>query len=113
MLDANLKIIASLKQFLITVANNTGYKSLFRNAETDFTRRRKLSFEKLAMLIVRLCKKTLSVEIEKFFEEINSGLTCSVAAFSLQRMKLNPSFFLFMEHGFVLIPALLILRPLA
>ena len=38
-------------------------------------------------------QKTLSVEIEKFFEEINSGLTYSVAAFSLQRMKLNPSFF--------------------
>jgi hypothetical protein len=93
MLEANLKIISALKEFLITVANNAAYKSLFRNAETDFTRKRKLTFEKLALLIVRLCKKTLSVEIDKFFEEINSGSSCSVAAFSLQRMKLNPSFF--------------------
>jgi Transposase DDE domain len=93
MLEANLKIISSLKEFLMTVTDNIEYKSLFRKSETDFTRKRKLSFEKLVLLIVRLCKKTLSVEIEKFFEEINAGLSCSVAAFSLQRMKLNPSFF--------------------
>jgi len=93
MLKANLKIISALKEFLITVADNTDYKSFFRNKETDFTRKRKLSFEKLVLLIVRLCKKTLSVEIETFFEEMNSGLQCSVAAYSLQRMKLNPSFF--------------------
>ncbi len=93
MLKANLKIIATLKEFLFTVAGNIEYKSFFRNAETDFTRNRKLPFEKIVLLIVRLCKKTLSVEIEKFFEEINAGFPCSVAAFSLQRMKLNPSFF--------------------
>jgi Transposase DDE domain len=93
MLKANLKIIFALKEFLFTVADNKEYKSFFRNKETDFTRKRKLSFEKLALLIVRLCKKTLSVEIEKFFEEMQTGISCSVAAFSLQRMKLNPSFF--------------------
>lgn len=93
MLEANLKIISALKEFLIRVTENKDYKNFFRNAETDFTRNRKLSFEKLVLLIVRLCKKTLSVEIDKFFEETNAGLPCSVAAFSLQRIKLNPSFF--------------------
>lgn len=93
MLKANLKIISGLKDFLNVVASHSEYKKLFRNAETDFTRNRKLSFEKLILLIVRLCKKTLSVEIEKFFEEMNMRFSCSVAAFSLQRMKLNPSFF--------------------
>lgn len=93
MLEANLKIISSLKEFLMTVAENTEYKSIFRNNDTDFTRKRKLSFERLVLLIIQLCKKTLSVEIDKFFEEINSRVTCSVSAFSLQRMKLNPSFF--------------------
>jgi hypothetical protein len=57
MLDANIKIISSLKEFLITVAENNNYKSLFRNRETDFTRRRKLSFDKLVLMIVKLCKK--------------------------------------------------------
>lgn len=93
MLKANLKIISTLKEFLITVANNPEYLNLFRNTETDFTRDRKLPFEKLAMLIVRLCKKTLSVEIENFFKEANAGFPCSVSAFSLQRMKLKPFFF--------------------
>lgn len=93
MLKANLRIISALKEFLYTVAANTEYKNLFKNAETDFTRNRKLSFEKIVLLIVRLCKKTLSVEIENFFKEMNAGLSCSVAAFSLQRMKLNPAFF--------------------
>lgn len=93
MLRANLKIISSLKNFLITVADNKEYTSLFKNSETDFTRKRKLSFERLVLFIVRLCKKTLSVEMERFLEEMNANISCSVAAFSLQRMKLNPSFF--------------------
>ena len=93
MLKANLKIIGELKSFLMQVANNQDLINLFRNSKTDFTRKRKLHFENLSLLIIRLCKKTLSVEIEKFFEEINSCLSCSVPAFSLQRAKLNPSFF--------------------
>lgn len=93
MLAANLRIISALREFLITVAGNSEYISFFRNAETDFTRKRKLCFEKLVLLLVRLCKKTLSVEIEKFFEELNTGKPCTVSAFSLQRMKLSPSFF--------------------
>ena len=93
MLEANLRIISSLKSFLIKVSENSEYKSLFRNAETAFTRKRKLSFDKLVLLIVQLSKKTLSVELENFFEGINEKSSCSVAAFSLQRMKLNPSFF--------------------
>lgn len=93
MLDANLKIISTLKSFLITVAQNKAYTNLFRTTSTAFTRKRKLPFEKLSLLIIQLCKKTLAVEIDNFFEGMNDGLSCSVAAFSLQRMKLNPSFF--------------------
>jgi hypothetical protein len=93
MLEANLKIISALRTFLFTVADTNYYLNIFRNSQTDFTRKRKLSFEKLALLIVQLCKKTLSVELEKFFTELNGGLPCSVAAFSLQRVKLNPLFF--------------------
>jgi hypothetical protein len=93
MLEANVKILSALKSFLITVAENTNYTNLFRTTETAFTRRRKLTFEKLSLLIIQLCKKTLSIELDNFFEGMNTRLSCSVAAFSLQRMKLNPSFF--------------------
>lgn len=44
-------------------------------------------------MITRLCKKTLSVELEQFFEEMGVNMTCSVSAFSQQRHKLNASFF--------------------
>lgn len=93
MLDANLKIISSLKDFLIKVSENAEYRSLYRNSGTDFTRKRKLSFDRLVLIIARLCKKTLSVEIEKFLEEMQMNISCSTAAFSMQRMKLHPAFF--------------------
>jgi Transposase DDE domain len=93
MLRANLKIISSLKDFLILVSNKSEYRNLFCFSKGDFTRKRKLPFQVLALFIVKLCKKTLSVELEKHFLELRSGLSCSVAAFSLQRMKLNPAFF--------------------
>lgn len=45
------------------------------------------------MLITKLCKKSLSIELEKFFEEINEASHCSVSAFTHQRLKLKPEFF--------------------
>jgi Transposase DDE domain len=93
MLETNVGIIYELKSFLKEVANNESLINLFRHSTTDFTRKRKLTFENLSLLIMRLCKKTLSFEIEQFFEKIASPMSCSVSAFSLQRIKLNPSFF--------------------
>lgn len=61
----------------------------------SFTRNRKLTFSRLALLIAKLCKKTLSVELDHFFAEIGSDMECSVSAFSQQRMKLSPAFFMY------------------
>jgi hypothetical protein len=52
-----------------------------------------LPFERIVFLILKLCKKTLSVELDLFFEEINKPNSCTVSAFSQQRMKLNPWFY--------------------
>lgn len=65
----------------------------FRKSGRDFTRNRKLPFERLVLLIAKLCKKTLSIELEKFFEELGDPDTCSVSAFTQQRIKLKSSFF--------------------
>lgn len=62
-------------------------------SHTAFTRDRKLPFGRLVLLITRLCKKTLSVELERFFDEIGGSMSCSVSAFTQQRIKLNPVFF--------------------
>jgi len=93
MLSVNVKIIEELKNFLLLVTEDQKLLSVFRSSEKDFTRNRKLPFEKLVLLIAKLCKKTLSVEIEQFFEQINIDLPCSVSAFSQQRMKLDGRFF--------------------
>jgi hypothetical protein len=93
MLSVNVKIIEELKNFLFLVSKDQRLLSAFRSSEKDFTRNRKLPFEKLVLLIAKLCKKTLSVEIEQFFEQINIPLPCSVSAFSQQRMKLDGLFF--------------------
>jgi hypothetical protein len=93
MLQANVKIIAELKQFVTIASTNKDLLRQFSVSAKDFIRTRKLPFEKLVLLIAKLCKKTLSIEIETFFEEMSSTVNCSVSAFTQQRLKLEPSFF--------------------
>ena len=93
MLDANLKIIAELKEFITIVSNKRELLDKFCTSSSDFTRVRKLPFDRLTLLIAKLCKKTLSIELEGFFKEINGPEACSVSAFSQQRSKLEPAFF--------------------
>jgi len=88
-----IKIISELKSFVSLTLQNGELLDRFRQSPKDFTRKRKLSFERLVLLIVKLCKKTLSIEIERFFEELGDTDVCSVSAFSQQRAKLKSSFF--------------------
>lgn len=93
MLQANLEIIAVLKGFVRYVFSNKNILCQFSRTRQDFIRRRKLPFCDLVLLILKLCKKTLSVEIDKFFEEMGTSMNCSVSAFTQQRHKLRASFF--------------------
>ena len=93
MFDVNLKIIYELRSFLDLVCSDKKLTRIFSVSEHDFTRSRKLPFEKLVVLISKLCKKTLSFELDSFFGEFNLLNTCSVSAFCQQRMKLLPEFF--------------------
>ena len=95
MIDANVKIIRELKNFIGIVIGNRELLAKFCVSDKDFIRDRKLPFARLVLLIGKLCKKTLSIELEKFFEESGSLLNCSVSAFTQQRAKLVPSFFYF------------------
>jgi hypothetical protein len=98
MLSANLKILSELKDFITTISNNKLLLQKFSRCEKDFSRNRKLPFTRLAILISKLCKKTLSVELERFFEDISLPGSCSVSAFSQQRLKLDPFFFNLWNH---------------
>ena len=93
MFDVNLKILSELKNFITIVSTNRSLLSKFCNSNIDFSRSRKLPFDRLALFIIKLCKKTLSVELEHFFEETDNSIPCSVSAFTQQRGKLHFSFF--------------------
>ena len=95
MFDANLKLIQELKDFVSIISSDSELLAHFRCSPKDFVRSRKLPFEKLVLLIARLCKKTLSVEIDNFFTESGHTQSCSVSAFVQQRIKLKPLFFCF------------------
>ena len=93
MFEANVKIITELKNFITQVCANRADMGKFCVSDKNFLRTRKLPFPRLVLLIAKLCKKTLSIELEKFFEELDCSATCSVSAFSQQRIKLEPIFF--------------------
>ncbi len=88
-----IKIISELKSFISQVVQDDMLLDNFRKSAKDFTRNRKLPFERLVLLIVKLCKKTLSIELEIFFKELGVHKICSVSAFTQQRIKLKSSFF--------------------
>ena len=93
MSTTNLRIIEELRFFVLQVSQDKELTSLFSLTPRGFTRNRKLGFLRTVLLIGKLCKKTLSVELESFFEEMGSLKNCSVSAFCQQRKKLNPLFY--------------------
>ena len=95
MVAANLKIIEELKLFLETISSDPELRKLVTENENDFSRKRKLSLERIAGIIINMPKRSLSIEIQEFFDSMGKGLdSCTKGAFSLQRTKLKPLFFL-------------------
>ncbi len=90
MLDANVKIIEDLKLFLKSCKE----KRLFTKDEKAFTKDRKLPYERTVAVIINMLKRSLSVEIDEFFDIIDSDIHCSKSAFVQQRLKLLHDFFM-------------------
>lgn len=94
MVEANVKIIEELKFFLETIASDTEIRKLVTESEKDFSRERKLTLQRIVGIIINMPKRSLSIEIQEFFDSLGNGLEgCTKGAFSLQRGKLNPLFF--------------------
>lgn len=109
MFDVNVAIIGEMQSFLRMAHEQYDLQQLFcSDVSKDFSRQRKLSFQRIILLITRLCKRTLSLELEKFFNDLNAAydsgpssslpspsslLPCSVSAYSQQRKKLHSCFF--------------------
>jgi len=84
MLDVNVKIITELKNFVSLIASDRSVLRDYCMSDNDFIRTRKLPFDKLVVLIMQLCKKTLSVELDHFFAQMDMKHSCSVSAFVQQ-----------------------------
>ncbi|MDF1516324.1 MAG: hypothetical protein P1P79_00125, partial [Lutibacter sp.] len=94
MIDANKKIIGELKAFLNVISSKPELKELFTGKPSDFSRNRKLTFDRTIFLILNMLKRSLAIEVREFFELIgNENISCSKAAFTIQRKKLKSSFF--------------------
>jgi hypothetical protein len=94
MVEANLKIIEELTFFLNTVSGDATIRKLVTQADSDFSRDRKLPMNRLVGLIINMPKRSLSIEIQEFFDSLEKDLEASTkGAFSLQRTKLKALFF--------------------
>lgn len=94
MVDANVKIIEELKSFLNAVIEVPEIRELFTTNPSDFIRDRKLPLKKIIGMLINLPKRSLSIELQSFFEALEQeSLCCTKGAFSLQRTKLKPILF--------------------
>jgi len=94
MVEANVRIIEELKYFLEAVSKDPSLRKLVTETEKDFTRDRKLPMERIVGLIINMPKRSLSVEIQEFFEGLEKDLVqCTKGAFCSQRSKLKALFF--------------------
>jgi len=94
MVDANVKIIGELIFFLRLVSEDPEIRKLVTVREDDFSRHRKLTFERIVGIIINMPKRSLSIEIQEFFDSLGKDLeSATKGAFSLQRSKLKPLFF--------------------
>jgi hypothetical protein len=94
MVETNVRIIEELKYFLEIVSNDSTLKKFVTQSGKDFTRDRKLTFERIVGLIINMPKRSLSIEVQEFFDSLGKGLESSTkGAFSLQRTKLRAMFF--------------------
>lgn len=94
MVEANIKIIEELKMVLDLFKTDNELRSLVTNGDSDFSRNRKLPFERTVGIILNMPKRSLSIEIQDFFDHLGSTVkNCTKGAFSLQRSKLKALFF--------------------
>lgn len=93
MVEANLKIIAELKLVISEIVNCDELKSHFISNQDDFSRKRKLTIEKLIVILINMPKRSLSIELKDIFGILEDNNPATKAAFCLQRTKLLPIFF--------------------
>jgi hypothetical protein len=89
-------------QHFITISTNflssKATVAKYRFSEKDFTRKRKLNFENLALCMIKLLKQNIQVELLSFFKNVSSSVNDKInsitsSAFTQSRKKLKPDLF--------------------
>ncbi len=87
----NLQIISELKKFLETSVDN---KEKYCISPKAFTRKRKLTFSIIVLMILNCLKRSLAIELVDFFQRIGKPeQLAGKSAFSMARKKLKSLFF--------------------
>jgi len=94
MIKTNLQIIDQLRKFLEQAGQEN--REEYSERKEDFTRSRKLNICRVIAFVISLPKKSLSIELGEFFENLgeSSLSSCSKSAFSKARQKLKHTFFI-------------------
>lgn len=93
-MDANLEVISDLKTFITLSATEPDLKELFIISKNDFSRNRRLGFERLVFMLINFFRKSYSIEIADFYRLINGEEPkVTKSAFCQQRMKIKDLFF--------------------
>ncbi|RYY90205.1 MAG: IS4 family transposase [Chitinophagaceae bacterium] len=92
MCGLNVRLIALLKALIVEVSLDRELRLRYVTKGSAFSRQRKLTFERVVLLIISLCKKTLQVELEHFFALFRAA-PATVSAFVQQRKKIRSVFF--------------------
>ncbi len=73
MVETNIKIIRELKLFLDLVSSDSDIRKLVTQNESDFIRERKLPLKRIAGIILNMPKRSLSIEIQEFFDSLEDS----------------------------------------
>lgn len=85
--------------------NDIGFQNRHSKTETAFTRKRKLTFVLMVMLILQKTVKSLQLRLNEFFEKLKvKFLTASAGAFSRARAKLAYSAFIELNQKAIVEP---------
>jgi len=91
MLKTNIQILHEVREFLDKAQLNI---ENYVTKKAAFTKAKKLSFLNVVLFILQLPKKSLSIELEDFFDLISpEEMACTKSAFSQARYKLKEDFF--------------------
>lgn len=86
----NARILAELNECLVS----RSLRETFRVRPEDFTRKRKMPFEKVVLFTMNLTRRSIRIELTKFMRSFADGIRdVTTSAFNQNRKKLRPEVF--------------------